>query len=417
MGNYSKNPQMAYTLAVEKGYSRVRFQQGKPILDRELNLAADLAAPNRILQKYLGNGVPEGDGFNILNANPDTHDFTIKAGRCFVNGFEVVLANDTTYKNQPHKGNVRQFPTGTSAVYLRVFPVEVNETLDADLRNAGDIGFETALRERMDWEVVIESATVDFESDHFLLAILIFTPGSGPPPPPPTDTSSTSLSDTTTSSSVSSGGIVLPPDDGDPPTASVADARVKGLTLTKVRADLGLLMNPARTTLKDNIVGAANIQNAAVTNTKIQDGAVTTAKLSDNSINNAKIQDGAVTATKLLDNSVNAPKIVDGSVSSQKLANGAVTAAKVGPNAVGFSNLNFLVSLNTPVTLGPSASTTITTVIKANTGPNAFILLNLFGDGEYTWSERVFKGDRVVTITNQTTSTITITLRVIVFQG
>jgi len=36
----------------------VRFQQGRPALDRELNLAADLASPQRLAARYLGNGLP-----------------------------------------------------------------------------------------------------------------------------------------------------------------------------------------------------------------------------------------------------------------------------------------------------------------------------------------------------------------------
>lgn len=107
MGNYSTNPQATFEDAVQKGYTSVRFQQGKPILDRELNLAADLAAPQRLFQKYLGNGTPEGsDGFRIDNVDLIAGDFNIKAGRFLVNGYEAVLDEDTTYKEQPHNEQV-----------------------------------------------------------------------------------------------------------------------------------------------------------------------------------------------------------------------------------------------------------------------------------------------------------------------
>ncbi len=53
--------------ASDSGYSRLLFQQGKPVLDRELNLLADLAGCQR-LAPYLGDGVPAGsDGFAVSN--------------------------------------------------------------------------------------------------------------------------------------------------------------------------------------------------------------------------------------------------------------------------------------------------------------------------------------------------------------
>ncbi len=96
MGNYSKDPATALQTALSKGYSRVRFQQGKPILDRELNLAADLAGCERLAQQYIGDGVPAGSaGFQITGLNTPTGDFSILPGTCRVGGLEIVLANPT----------------------------------------------------------------------------------------------------------------------------------------------------------------------------------------------------------------------------------------------------------------------------------------------------------------------------------
>src|SRR5438309_1070900 len=103
MGNYSKDPNATLQSALSNGYGKVRFQQGKPILDRELNLAADLVSPERLVQQYIGDGVPAGSqGFQITSLNVGNNDFVITPGTCRVAGREIVLANPTTYKNQPN---------------------------------------------------------------------------------------------------------------------------------------------------------------------------------------------------------------------------------------------------------------------------------------------------------------------------
>src|SRR5437588_927980 len=139
MNSFSKDPKQVFQEATKKGYSRVRFQQGKPLLDRELNLLGDLAHPGRLAEPYIGSGVPAGsDGFAITNLVPN--DFTIGAGRCLVNGNEVVTTN-TTYQKQPNQGNVVNFPAATFGVYLHIFPTEFTDAEDPDLKNAGDVGF------------------------------------------------------------------------------------------------------------------------------------------------------------------------------------------------------------------------------------------------------------------------------------
>ncbi len=174
MGNFSKDPQTAVQEALTKGYSQVLFQQGKPVLDRELNLLGDLASPQRLAEHHIGNGVPAGsNGFRLSGLNVAASDFTIEAGRCLVAGQEVVLAANTTYKTQPHPEHVAPFPGGTSNVYLRVFRSEVTGAQDTDLNNtgAGDVGFETAVREKVEWEVLVTALTIT-TPDHFLLATI-----------------------------------------------------------------------------------------------------------------------------------------------------------------------------------------------------------------------------------------------------
>jgi hypothetical protein len=172
MGNYSQDPQTVLQGALAKGYSRVRFQQGKPMLDRELNLAADLAGPERLAQTYLGNGTPDGDnGFAISGLNVAANDFTISAGMALVNGLQVVLTADSTYQAQPIKSHVANLPAGVSNVYLHMIETEVTSAQDADLANPGDVKSETAIRTRLDWEVVVSAAAIT-TPDNYLLAVI-----------------------------------------------------------------------------------------------------------------------------------------------------------------------------------------------------------------------------------------------------
>jgi hypothetical protein len=176
MGNYSRSPQVELTSALDHDYCRVRFQQGKPALDRELNLAADLASPQRLAAQYLGNGVGGAGGdFAITNLNVAGNDFAIGAGRCLVNGLEAVLRTNATYATQPNRANVAPLPAGTSNVYLRVFEREVTGAEDPALTNPGDVTFETAVRNKVDWEVRVSVAPIT-TPDHLLLAAITTAP-------------------------------------------------------------------------------------------------------------------------------------------------------------------------------------------------------------------------------------------------
>jgi hypothetical protein len=176
MGNYSKTPSSELTVAQDHGYCAVRFQQGKPVLDRELNLAVDLAGPSRLASMYLGNGVAAGtNGFLVSNLNVGANDFTISAGRCLVNGLEAVLLADTTYRTQPTKTNVTALPSGASNVYLHVFTREVNGAEDSALLNPGDVKLETSVRDKVEWEVLVSARAIDTPG-HFLLATINTAP-------------------------------------------------------------------------------------------------------------------------------------------------------------------------------------------------------------------------------------------------
>jgi hypothetical protein len=172
MGNYSQDPQTVLQTALTKGYSRVRFQQGKPVLDRELNLAAELVGPERIAQAYIGNGTPSGsNGFAIGGLNLAGNEFTISAGQALVNGQMVTLTANTTYRTQPIQTHFANLPNGASNIYLRVLQTEVSSQQDSDLANPNDILGETAIRIRVDWEVVVSVAPIP-TPDYYLLATL-----------------------------------------------------------------------------------------------------------------------------------------------------------------------------------------------------------------------------------------------------
>ena len=294
MGNYSKDPQEVLDDALEKGYSRVRFQQGKPLIDRELNLLGDLASPQRIAKHHLGNGVPEGsDGFRISGVTPI--NFTIGAGRCLVNGYEIVLGEDTTYKTQPHNENAGPIPLNPNNVYLRVFTSEVNKDQDGELGNENDVGFETSVREKVEWEVLVTSDVID-TPDHFSLAVI--------------------------------NGL----------TSTAEDQRRTELTFSTIRDEIKRARGETNSlserldvsltpdgTLNDNTVGSNQIQDNAISGQQIVDGGVGTDELADN----------AVTREKLGHLAVGKSQIEAGSVSIAQLDKSVVFDGEVSVLAKG----------------------------------------------------------------------------------
>jgi hypothetical protein len=385
VGNYSRDPQTVLTEALSDGYTSVRFQQGKPILDRELNLLADLSAPHRLAQRYIGNGVPDGsDGFRIVKVDPASDNFLIQAGRILVNGYEVELAADTTYQDQPHKEHVAPLPmTGITGawIYLRVFNVEVNETQDPDLQNSGDIGFETALRERVEWEVLVSTTQIN-QPDHCPLANLVYTKS------------------------------------GQQLQLNWTDLRVQGLTLAKVCVDtanageaasianarLDLLMGNTNTLLKDK-VGNTQIQDLAVTTPKLADSAVSKEKLQDNAVVNAKINSGAVDGDKLAADSVNNKHIKDGSINGKD---------KIASQSITMDKLSLTLLMNSSITISPNSNSGAVLVHPITLTGDRFLLYSIVGGGlgTVTWSEMVVLTARYITFTNTSGNTASVNIKV-----
>lgn len=405
MGNYSTDPEDALQDALKKGYYHVRFQQGKPILDRELNLLGDLASPRR-LAPYIGNGVPVGKGGIMADppSDPKEVDFELEPGRCIVGGLDLVINDFTSYKKQPHQENVQtSWPfkafgkAGVGWVYLRVFLTEVDDAEDPDLQNQGDIGFETTLRERVDWELLLSDEMIN-QPDHFLLADYRVNVGV---------------------------------------IEEWNDARVTDLTLSQVRRDLNELrsdyetktasLNPGgslavdsvgNAQMKENAVGTAEIMDGAVTTQKLAPLAVTNDRLANNSVgtNNIvnasvvanKIADNAISTPKITDNAVSGPKILTGAVDSTKLAPNSVVSGKIAPASIAVANFKFITTLNAVFSMNAAATQTLTLLPKAFINAENFLIYNVWSDDDLTWSESMVNGARLLKITNTTGATITV---------
>jgi hypothetical protein len=258
MGNFSSDPQLELAGALDRDYCRVRFQQGKPALDRDLNLAADLAGPQRLAAHYIGSGITgAGSDFAITALNVGANEFAIQPGRCLVNGLEAVLRAATTYRTQPNTANVAPLPAGTSHVYLRTFEREVTAAQDPLLGNATDVTFETAVRNKVDWEVRVSAAVIT-APDHFLLARITTAP------------------------------------------AGIEDRRRLGVNAATL-ADRVNTAHDAAGALRANAVGTAQIAAQAVTQEKLALGAIALAQLKNvarfnGSLTIAAGADGTVTS-------------------------------------------------------------------------------------------------------------------------
>ena len=111
MGNYSRD-----TFDRLKHYVGVRLQQGVPLIDADWNEQEDIRKfeLRAFLKWFAGNGVPRGnDGFLILAAAGTTNNFDIRggngtaegAGRCIVEGLDVMLESTMRYSSQPLYNN------------------------------------------------------------------------------------------------------------------------------------------------------------------------------------------------------------------------------------------------------------------------------------------------------------------------
>jgi len=184
MTDFSVEPGQVLADNLAQGYVGMHFQQGVPILDRDLNLIQDLAAATvrRILADYLGSGVAPvstsdgtvtNDAFLVkAAAAAQNNDFVISAGsappgRGLVNGLEATITADLAYTAQlnvdPQQDvDPLQPPAAgdrTDTVFLDVFLTtdESGPVMD----NADDVVVQTSVRLRPSWLVRVAVGTRD----------------------------------------------------------------------------------------------------------------------------------------------------------------------------------------------------------------------------------------------------------------
>lgn len=173
MGNFSRE-----TFDQLKHYVGVRLQQGVPLVDADWNELEDIRKYElqAFLKWYVGDGVPAGNnGFRITVIGGVANDFVITggdgtasgAGRCLVDGWDVINESDINYTAQSLFNNTDlasawgvdvlpalNVPGGLrqDLVYLDVWEREVDSNEDSDLINPA-IGLETAVRLKREWVV------------------------------------------------------------------------------------------------------------------------------------------------------------------------------------------------------------------------------------------------------------------------
>jgi hypothetical protein len=180
MGNFSRD-----TFDALKHYVGVRLQQGVPIVDADWNELEDIRRYElrTFLRWFVGNGVPEGNNGFAVFAVKAANDFGIRggdgtamgAGRCLVDGWEVVNESDLQFTEQALFDNaelaaewgvepVQPLTTPESdrddLVYLDVWEREVDSTEDPEHLVNPAIGVETAVRLKREWAVrVVQGET------------------------------------------------------------------------------------------------------------------------------------------------------------------------------------------------------------------------------------------------------------------
>jgi hypothetical protein len=188
MGNFSKPPLDTLISNLDKGYVGLRIEQGVPLLDRDVTLLNDLisATVRAVVSRYIGDGVAAGsEGFAIA-AIPADNDFRILAGTsgpgtCLVGGIEVTIEADVDYSAQAGvpaltTPDATQPDPREDTVFLDVWLEEVDSSADADLLNTDDVGVQTSVRLKPEWQVrVAEGVPVpapDPGHTHYPLALL-----------------------------------------------------------------------------------------------------------------------------------------------------------------------------------------------------------------------------------------------------
>jgi hypothetical protein len=156
--SFSTDPDTYLRDALNKGYVGARIEQGVPVLDRDLNLLADLplAMLRTLTADFIGDGVREGnDAFLVVAADAD-NDFEITGpGVLVVDGLQIRIPAPLRYSAQSTTPLTTPVGVREDLVYLDVLtePTLVDQTDDTDLENRSDVGQQTSVRLMASWQV------------------------------------------------------------------------------------------------------------------------------------------------------------------------------------------------------------------------------------------------------------------------
>ncbi|MBZ4417425.1 DUF6519 domain-containing protein [Myxococcus sp. RHSTA-1-4] len=180
-----------------KRYISVRLQQGVPIVDADWNELEDVRRfeLRAFLKWFVGDGIPEGMNAFVVQGSETPDNFVVRArvyepgddgtpplldrglhhvGRCLVDGLDVIIAEDLTYRGQPlhvsQPGSaalaaawgVPQIPElpavdGDLLVYLDVWERLVRPSEDPRLVFPG-LGTESCARLKREWVVRVRQS-------------------------------------------------------------------------------------------------------------------------------------------------------------------------------------------------------------------------------------------------------------------
>jgi H-type lectin domain/Family of unknown function (DUF6519) len=172
IGNFSNDKKDTFDPA--KNYLGVRLQQGVPFLDRDWNEFEDMRrySETTLKRHYIGNGAPL-NGFEVSTTAPASLDFKISAGRCMVDGFDVLNdppgeAQFILYSQQEQKVDLAaaKFSGKDLYVYIDAWITEINAAIDPALANSQDIDVETSVRHKLNWLVRV-AVTANYKNEPY----------------------------------------------------------------------------------------------------------------------------------------------------------------------------------------------------------------------------------------------------------
>jgi hypothetical protein len=144
-----------YSLA--KNYLEVTFSKKRPPLDYELNELQKIQTGLR--ERFIRNSVadgPSGDGF-LVDATGNPNEIRVRSGFLYSNGQTLYMPDDKII-------NTLSTPSGADRedlVYVEWYVREVDSVEDPALIDIINVGFETAVRQTVDFDVfVIEGALI-----------------------------------------------------------------------------------------------------------------------------------------------------------------------------------------------------------------------------------------------------------------